>query len=71
MKLDIDEQRNIELCRTAMKNKQRVGVLALMRYTTGVVDKIWFDDLEEQVVLNTDSGTRRFSASTITAVNLL
>ena len=46
MKLDIDEQRNIELCRTAMKNKQRIGVLALMRYTTGVVDKIWFDDLE-------------------------
>ena len=71
MELDIDEQRNIELCRKAMKNKQRIGVLALMRYTTGIVDNIWFDDLEEQVVLNTDSGIRRFSASKIAAVNLL
>ena len=71
MKLDIDEQRNIELCRKAMEKKQRIGVLALASYTTGVVDKIWFDDMEEQVVLHTDSGTKRFSASTITAVNLL
>ena len=71
MKLDIHEQRNIELCRKAMVKKQRIGVLALMRYTTGVVDEIWFDDFEEQVVLNTDSGTKRISASTIAAVNLL
>ena len=71
MKLGIDEQRNIELCRKAMEKKQRVGVLALMRYTTGVVDEIWFDDSEEQVVLNTDSGIKRFSARQIAAVNLL
>lgn len=71
MGLDMHELRNIELCRKAMNNKQRIGVLALTRYTTGLVDKIWFDDMEDQVVLHTDSGTKRFSASTITAVNLL
>ena len=54
-----------------MEKKQRVGVLALANYTTGVIDKIWFDDLEDQVVLNTGSETKRFSASSITAVNLL
>ena len=71
MRLDIHEQRNIELCRKAMEKKQRVGVLALANYTTGVIDKIWFDDLEDQVVLNTGTETKRFSASSITAVNLL
>jgi len=71
MKLDIEEQRNIELCRKALENKQRVGVLALASYTTGVIDRIWFDDSEDQVVLNTGKETKRFSASTITAVNLL
>jgi len=71
-KIENSVSRNVSCCRYAMDSKKRVGILARGEYNTGIVSRVWWDDMEDVVSLKTDTGKNvTFSGSQITMVRLV
>lgn len=71
-KIENSVARNVSCCRYAMDSKRRVGILAKGEYTTGLVSRVWWDDMEDVISLKTDAGKSvTFSGSQITMVRLV
>ncbi len=64
--------RNVSCCRYAMDSKKRVGILARGEYNTGIISRVWWDDMEDVISLKTDAGKSvTLSGSQITMVRLV
>jgi len=64
--------RNVSCCRYAMDSKKRVGILARGEYNTGIISRVWWDDMEDVISLKTDAGKSvTLSGSQISIVRLV
>ena len=64
-------QKNVSCCRWAMENDKRVGILASGKYIRARVNKLTWDDMEDLIWLETDTGIKyRFTGSQLTTVRL-
>ena len=65
-------EKNVSCCKYAMDSKKRVGILARGEYNTGIISKVWWDDMEDVISLKTDSGKfMTLSGSQISMVRLV
>ena len=46
-KIENSVARNVSCCKYAMDSKKRVGILARGEYNTGLVSRVWWDDMED------------------------
>ena len=71
-KIENSVARNVSCCKYAMDSKKRGGILARGEYNTGLVSRVWWDDMEDIISLKTDKGTYlTLSGSQITMVRLV
>ena len=71
-KIENSVARNVSCCKYAMDSKKRVGILARGEYNTGLVSRVWWDDVEDLISLKTDTGKSvTLSGSQISIVRLV
>ena len=71
-RIESSVSRNVSCCRYAMDSKKRVGILARGEYNTGIISRVWWDDMEDIISLKTDTGRNvTLSGSQISIVRLV